>query len=63
MNFNCIFGDLHEPLLNQSTDYFYPAITNFNERVYKQIKYVLNSITLVVHDGRIVLGGFWLNRK
>ena len=63
MNFNCTFGDMHDPLLSRFTDYFYPAITNYNERTYKQTKFVLNNISLFEFDGRMVLGGILVESK
>ena len=63
LNFNCTFGDGGIPLLDRFTDYFYPAITCLEQRVYRNSTYIFNDICIYDLNGRFVLTGMLIETK
>lgn len=50
-------------MLDRFTDYFYPAITNFNERVYRKSAYVLNDVCIYEVGDKLVLTGILIETR
>lgn len=63
LNFNCTFGESGEPLIKRFTDYFYPAITCFEQRRYRNSEYILNDICIYDIRERYVLTGMLIETR